>query len=173
MRRMKLRLVGAGLVAALAAGLVSWSGHRLAAQQPKAALPPKDTGKDEKKGAKSIYDENIPFTYPEERDAKNQLKAARDYLEFNNIPWKTVCPLLQNILDAKSDSFFAFKETINGEEKIRRISVKTEANRIIASFPKEGLEFYQQLYGAEGERLLKQAVESGYDLAVLSDLSQR
>jgi tetratricopeptide (TPR) repeat protein len=169
MRRMKLRFVGAGLFA-LSAGLVTWCGHDLAAQ-PRATLPAKDV-KDEKK-AKSIYDENIPFTYPEERDAKNQLKAARDYLGFKDVPWKTVCPLLQNILDAKSDSFFAFKETIGGEEKIRRISVKTEANRIIASFPKEGLEFYQQLYGAEGERLLKQAVENNYDPAVLADLSQR
>src|SRR5690242_17892252 len=70
MRRMKLRLVGAGPVAALSAGLVTWGGHSLPAQ-PKAAVPAKGGGKGDKKGAKSIYDENIPFTYPEERDAKN------------------------------------------------------------------------------------------------------
>lgn len=171
MCRMKLRFVGAGLVAVLSATLAVWGGHEVAAQGVK--IKPgaeKDKGKEK---TKSIYDENIPFEYPEERDAKNQLKAARDYLEFNDIPWKTVCPLLQNILDAKSDSFFVFKEQVGDREEIRRISVKTEANRIISAFPKAGLEFYQQLYGAEGERILKGAVEGGYDLATLSDLSQR
>jgi outer membrane protein assembly factor BamB len=167
---MKLRFVGAGLVFALCAALATWGAHRVAAQGVKTPVPGKDK---EKEKTKSIYDENIPFEYPEERDAKNQLKAARDYLEFNDIPWKTVCPLLQNILDARSDSFFVFKEKVGDREEIRRISVKTEANRIIAAFPKTGLEFYQQLYGVEGERILKSAVENNYDLANLSDLSQR
>lgn len=173
MRRMKLRFVGAGLVVALCAALPFWGGERVAAQAPKKGAKGKD-GKDAKdEKPKSIYDENIPFEYPEERDAKNQLKAARDYLDFKDIPWKTVCPLLQNILDARSDSFFVFKEQVGDRDEIRRISVKTEANRIISAFPKAGLEFYQQLYGAEGERLLKHAVENGYEVAALSDLSQR
>lgn len=171
MRRMKLRFVGAGIVFVLGVALATWAGHPLAAQQGGIKIK---TGPDKaKEKTKSIYDENIPFEYPEERDAKNQLKAARDYLDFKVIPWKTVGPLLQNILDARSDSFFVFKERVGDREEIRRISVKTEANRIIAAFPKEGLEFYQQLYGAEGERLLKYAVENGYELAALSDLSQR
>ena len=73
MRRLKLRFVGAGLVAALCAALAIWGGHRVAAQGVKTPVPDKEKAKEK---TKSIYDENIPFEYPEERDAKNQLKAA-------------------------------------------------------------------------------------------------
>src|SRR5205085_7066850 len=60
-----------------------------------------------------------------------------------------------------------------GEKKLHRISVKTEANRIIAAFPKTGLEFYQQQYGATASTLLDDAIKANYDIPTLADLSQR
>ena len=92
---------------------------------------------------------------------------------FKEPPYNTICPLLQNILDSKSDSFFDVKYKVGETTRVNRISVKTEANRIIAAFHKEGLEFYQQLYGATAAALLDDAIKANYDIAMLADLSQR
>lgn len=88
-------------------------------------------------------------------------------------PWNTIVPLLQNILDGKTDSFFNVVYQVGGKTEVNRISVKTEANRIIAAFPKEGLEFYQQANGQAAAALLDEAVKANADPAVLADLSQR
>ena len=101
------------------------------------------------------------------------IAGAREYLSFKAPPWNTIVPLLQNILNAKSDSFFNIKDKAGAARRTRRISVKTEANRIIAAFPKEGLEFYQQSFGQDAANLLGEAVKQNYDLAMLADLSQR
>ena len=98
-----------------------------------------------------------------------------EYLTFKNIPWATVVPLLQNILEGKNDSLFNTFFVVNGEKKINRISVKTEANRIIAAFPKDGLEFYQQSYGATASGMLDDAIppKGNYDLGAISEVSQK
>ncbi len=87
--------------------------------------------------------------------------------------WNVVCNLLQNILEAKGDSFFNTYFIVGGQKQVLRISVKTEANRIIAAFPKEGLEFYQQAYGATASAILDDAIKANFDLAMLADLSQK
>ncbi len=178
MSRSKLRLVSAGLMAILFAWVVSWSGSTVNGQvriQPALpGQPPVEDKKDkDKKDGRPPEDDNIPFAFPYERDAKNQLEAAREYLDFKEIPWNTVCPLLQNILESKSDSFFNTYYIAAGKKNLERISVKTEANRIIAAFPKAGLEFYQQTYGATASALLDDAIKNNYDIPSLADLSQR
>ena len=176
MRRSKLRVVFAGFLLALCAGLVTWGGH--VAGQPARDLPlvgqPGKKGKDkEKKDEKPPEEENIPYTLPRDRDAKKQLQAARDYLEFKEVPYNTVCPLLQNILESTSDSFFDIVQGEGAQRRPHRISVKTEANRIIAAFKKEGLEFYQQAYGQLASAMLDDAIKANYDMPMLADLSQR
>ncbi len=181
MLRSKLRLVFAGTLVFLFAWAISWSGNRVAGQpvngrvlQP--VFPGQPGNPKDKKDAKDERppeDDNIPFGFEYQRDAKNQLKAARDYLDFKDIPWNTVSPLLQNILEARSDSFFNVYYMVGGEKRINRISVKTEANRIIAAFPKEGLQFYQQSYGQIASALLDDAIRVDYDISLLADLSQR
>jgi outer membrane protein assembly factor BamB/TolA-binding protein len=174
MRRSKLRFVFAGLLVAFFASIVVLSSTD-AWGQVKGLPPGKDKKDKEEKGRfeRLPEDENIPFTFPAERDAKAQLKAARDYLEFKDVPWNTVCPLLQNILESKSDSFFNIPYKVGDEVRVNRISVKTEANRIIAQFRKEGQEFYQQAYGAEASKALDAAISANYDLPMLADLSQK
>ena len=181
MRGFKLRLLSAGVLAALFAWLVTWGGHAAQGQVARpaviggAAQPGKKGGKDDKnkKDERSELDENLPFAVPYDRDSKNQLKAARDYLDFKDPPYNTICPLLQNILDAKSDTFFDVKYKVGDAVRINRISVKTEANRIIADFKPDGLQFYQQAYGATASALLDDAIKANCDLALLSDVSQR
>lgn len=179
MRGSDLRLLSCALLAAAVAWAVS-TGDRLLAQKRIVGLqpvPPGATKKDDKnKDERSALDENLPFAPPYDRDAKRQLQAVQDYLEFkdkSNIPWGEVCGLLQRILDSKSDSFFDVKYKVGDATRINRISVKTEANHIIATFPPEGLQFYQQLQGQNAATLLDDAIKANYDLAMLSDLSQR
>ncbi len=177
MRRSKLRLVFAGLLATVVAfaaylGGTVWAQVKVIGGGAPPAKDKKD--KDDKGKADRLPDEdNVPFRFPYERDAKNQLKAARDYLEFKEPPWNTICPLLQNILESKSDSFFNVPYRVGDEIRVNRISVKTEANRIIAAFPKEGLEFYQQAYGAVASTALDDAIKANYDLPAFADLSQK
>ena len=169
MRRSLLRFGFAGSLAFLLAAAAAWG-----QMKPVGPLPPpggaaaKDDKKDRRPG-----DEALTFWFPYDRDSKQRLQAARDYLSNKDIDWNRVCFALQSILDAKSDSFFDFNETAGAEVRVRRISVKTEANRIIGSFPKEGLQFYQQTYGQTAAALLKEAVDGGYDRAALADVSQR
>ncbi len=172
MRPSKLRFAFAGLLVALFAWAVSWAGQvqTLPAGPGQPGKKDKDKGKDTKKAPE---DDNIPFSFEYQRDARNQLKAAREYLDFKNPPWNTICPLLQNILEAKTDSFFNLTQVVGGQNVPLRISVKTEANRIISAFPKEGLEFYQQAYGQAASAMLEDAIKANYDLAMLSEISQR
>ncbi|MCE9568133.1 MAG: PQQ-binding-like beta-propeller repeat protein [Planctomycetes bacterium] len=182
MPRSKLRVVFGGFLIALFTALLVLSADTAWGQKViiggGVAQPIGPGGKDKKddksKDDRPPEDDNIPFTFPAERDLTNQLKAARDYLSFKTIPWNTVCPLLQNILEAKSDSFFnTYYIAANGKKELLRISVKTEANRIIAAFPKEGIEFYQQTYGGTASAQLDDAIKANYDIPLLAEISQR
>ncbi len=176
MRGYNMRLLPCGLLVALFTWLVTWGGHAVNGQPAiGGALQPGKKGvKDkDKKDEVSSLDENLPFSPPYDRSSKQQLKAARDYLEYKEPPYNTICPLLQNILDARSDTFFDVKYKVGEETRINRISVKTEANRIIAEFRPEGLQFYQQAYGATASALLDDAIKANYDISILADVSQR
>jgi outer membrane protein assembly factor BamB len=179
MPRFTLRVAFAGFLLAMFAAVIGTSGNAwgqkvvggIGVAQP---VPPggKDK-KDDKKDDRPPEDENIPFSFPYDRDAKNQLEGARAYLDFKEVPWNTVCGFLQNILESRSDSFFNTYYVANAEKKLHRISVKTEANRIIAAFPKEGLQFYQQTYGATASAQLDDAIKANYDVPMLAEVSQR
>ncbi len=181
MRGVKVRLLSCALLAGGVAWAISVSDQLMA--QKFGAVPPlpgqKGVGKDKdgkEKEERSALDENLPFAVPYDRDSKRQLEAVQVYLKYKDqtkIPWGDVCNLLQRILDSKSDSFFDVKYKVGAATRINRISVKTEANHIIATFSPEGLQFYQQTEGQKAATLLDDAIKAHYDLAMLSDLSQR
>ncbi|VTT96613.1 oxidoreductase : Uncharacterized protein OS=Blastopirellula marina DSM 3645 GN=DSM3645_24967 PE=4 SV=1: PQQ_2 [Gemmataceae bacterium] len=179
MPRFTLRVAFAGFLLAAFAAVIGTSGNAwgqkvvggIGVAQPEP--PGGKNKKDDKKDDRPPEDENIPFSFPYDRDAKNQLEGARAYLDFKEVPWNTVCGFLQNILESRSDSFFNTYYVANAEKKLHRISVKTEANRIIAAFPKEGLQFYQQTYGATASAQLDDAIKANYDVPMLAEVSQR
>lgn len=176
MRGLKLRLLSCGVLFALIAWMVTWGGHTLRGQPVLPGQPgaKKDDKKD--KDDRSELDINLPFAPPYERDHKRRLEGVRDYLNVKdpaNIKWNEVCGFLQQILNSKSDSFFDVKYKVGDRWQINRISVKTEANRIISTFSPEGLQFYQQAEGANAAQLLDDARRANYDIAILADLSQR
>ncbi len=113
--------------------------------------------------------------FPSDRDAKNMIKAVNDYLEeFKGkavtAPWDKICFAAQQVLDAKSDSFYEAKTE---EGKVQRISAKAEANRLIGRFPTEGKQFYQLTFGGTADSLLNDAINRGYDRGILAEVSQR
>jgi len=116
--------------------------------------------------------ENGLFTIPEQRDAREQLRAVMDYLGRTNTPWDVVTGTAQRLLDAKSDSFYRVKDA-KGENTGAVVSVKSKVNQLLADLPKEGRQFYEQEFGPQATELLKKAVEKGYDRPTLNDLSQR
>ena len=113
------------------------------------------------------------FTFPVERDASQQLEAVIDYMKKKSVPWNTVCDTAQRLLDSNSDSFYPVKDTETGKETGARVSVKTKINDVIGELPKEGRQFYELTYGPTADAALKEAVQNGYDRAVLAEISQR
>ena len=112
------------------------------------------------------------FTIPEQRDARDQLRAILDYLGRTNIPWDVVTGTAQRLLDARSDSFYRLRDA-KGDETGSVVSVRAKVNQILGDLPPAGRQFYEQEYGGAASKLLKQALDAGYDRAQLSALSQR
>lgn len=176
MRGFKLRMLSCALLSACVAWAIVSVERPVKGQPVKPGQPGQPGMKEKDKEDRSPEDENLPFAPPYERDAKKRLKGVRDYLDVKdtaNIKWNEVCGFLQAILNSKSDSFFDVPYKSGDTVRVNRISVKTEANRIIATFPPEGLQFYQQAEGQNAANLLEDARKANYDLAILSDLSQR
>lgn len=165
-----LRVLGMFAIVALCGGVAMIRSPLAQAQV--APVPAKADDPAEKK------DESAPLEvmiFPSDRDAKNMIKAVNDYLEeykdkTTNAPWDKICFAAQQVLDAKSDSFYEAK-TEDG--KVQRISAKAEANRLIGRFPKEGKQFYQLSFGGTADSLLNDAIKKGYDRATLAEVSQR
>jgi hypothetical protein len=92
----------------------------------------------------------------DERGFKAKIQAAGDYIEEKN--WAIAIPHLQKLADIKEDVFVQLPyRTPDGKEAPRRVSVKAEARRLIATLPPDGLEFYNLTYGPEALALYKEA----------------
>ncbi len=117
------------------------------------------------------------MTFPSDRDAKNMIQAVKDYMKEyaekeSKAPWDRICQAAQQVLDAKSDSFFELPKA-SPESPQGRVSAKAEINRLIGEFPPAGRQFYQLAYGASAENLLAQSRNKNYDRSLLAEASQR
>ena len=125
MRTATLRRLAGSLAVVALIGLVVFSSARGQVALPVAPVP---EGKEKK-------DKSAPLEvmiFPSDRDAKNMIKAVNDYLEeFKaktvNAPWDKICFAAQQVLDAKSDSFYEAKTE---EGKVQRISAKADLRRL-------------------------------------------
>jgi outer membrane protein assembly factor BamB/tetratricopeptide (TPR) repeat protein len=115
----------------------------------------------------------LQFTFPEDRDSREQLRAVMDYLEKTNVPWDVVTSTAQRLLDSRSDSFFNLRDAKSGKETGTRVSVKAKINDLLGTLPKEGRQVYELNYGPPAEALLKKAILAGYDKLLLAEVSQR
>jgi outer membrane protein assembly factor BamB len=89
--------------------------------------------------------------------------------------WKDAVQALQAILNEKKDSFVQVREPdpFDAKKEITRwTSVKFEANNLIGSMPIEGLQTYEQTYGADAKTMLDEAKRNS-DRELLADIAQR
>jgi outer membrane protein assembly factor BamB/tetratricopeptide (TPR) repeat protein len=131
------------------------------------ANPPAIVGKAE--------EEKAPFvdavTVPTNRESKRLIQAAQDYIKKKE--WGTAVECLQSLLEDKQDSFIEIDATDDkGKPTKRRISVRTDANRLIGELPAEGLQMYQLKYGPAADEHLKTALETN-DPGLLAEVAQR
>ncbi|MGL4420727.1 MAG: hypothetical protein ACRCZF_08700, partial [Gemmataceae bacterium] len=165
-------LFGAILFVALT-GILFWSAAP-ADGQVVPAVPSNDTAKEKKEKTTAV---NV-MTFPQDRDAKQMLEAVQQYLteyksKEDKAPWDKICFAAQQVLDAKSDSFFEQTRKGDTSGKFLGVSAKSEANRLIGLFPPTGKQFYQLNYGPPAESYLKEAIQNNYDKTQLSRVSQQ
>jgi outer membrane protein assembly factor BamB/tetratricopeptide (TPR) repeat protein len=99
------------------------------------------------------------------------LEAAADHIK--NKKWEEAIRILQALLDLQGDVFTALKQQdASSKDATRIVSVRHEANRLLATMPAEGREAYEKLYTVEAARLLTKA-KAGPDLPLLAEVSRR
>jgi outer membrane protein assembly factor BamB len=106
-------------------------------------------------------------------DKKHQktLEAAADYIKAKN--WPLVVTSLQKLLDLDREDVMVAVTRVNpetGAKTANMVSVRQEANRLIGTLPKEGLEFYRLQNNQKAAELLKQAKETS-DSALLGKIA--
>jgi outer membrane protein assembly factor BamB len=169
--QMLRRCSGTLTVVALTVLCLSYPSARSRGQVKEAAKPADPAAKKEKDNSSPLE----VMIFPSDRDAKNMIKAVNDYLEEfkakdDKAPWDKICFAAQQVLDAKSDSFYEAKTEVG---KVQRISAKAEVNRLIGRFPVQGKQFYQLTFGGTADGLLNDAINKSYDRTVLAEVSQR
>ena len=152
---MRRRLVIAGVVVS---GLViSWlvwmillgeSWNKLAWCQVRASPP--GTRVADQRGTGAGIGERVRL--PRDRNAERKLEEAQRLIKDQQ--WRQAIDLLQAMLDDKEDKFLQ-------DARGRWASVRSEANRLIASMGAEGLQHYEQYYGAQARAALQAALRAG------------
>jgi outer membrane protein assembly factor BamB len=111
------------------------------------------------------------ITLPTDRQVRRQLEAARDdYIKGED--WANAAKLLQAILNRKEDVFVQVsRKGPDGKEKMRWVSARAEANRLLATMGPKGLPFYEVLYGGVGKAKLADAKKNA-DPQLLAEVAQ-
>jgi outer membrane protein assembly factor BamB len=166
------RRFGVMLVAMLT--LMAWTGvNRMAVAQKQAELPKDEAKKGEPK--KDADEDRGDFaeglSLPTDSEARRLIQAAKDYASSKD--WNTVCDCLQGLLENREDSFLRVKrKKPDGTDYSSRVSIRTEANRLISGLPAEGLEIYKQRFGQKAQQMLREGIERN-DPQVLADVATR
>ncbi len=91
-------------------------------------------------------------------DAGKKLEAAQDYIKDED--WVTATKILQELLELKENYHTKVERTQESPDPARKPSpgsaIKSEADRLIATLPKAGKEFYQVNYGPIATQMLKE-----------------
>ncbi len=105
---------------------------------------------------------------PRNSRLESQLQAAQEYAQTKN--WQEATSILQRLLELPEDVLvsrgWASGENANLQSMV---SIRQEANRLVAGLPKEGKEFYQLNYGALAAAMLKEAKDKA-SAAILGDI---
>jgi outer membrane protein assembly factor BamB len=112
------------------------------------------------------------ISLPTDRKVRQNLEAAeQDYIK--SAQWAEASKLLQSVLMSKEDVFVQVRRKgPDGQEKVRWVSARAEANRLLATMPSKGLDFYEVLFGAQSKSRLDEAKKNG-DPQGLAEVAQR
>ena len=105
---------------------------------------------------------------PKSPEAAGMLAAAKDYIDAED--WETACNTLQKLLQS-DDNFFAKvrRKGPDGKETDTWVSIKVEADRMVAKLPAKGMEVYKLNFGPPAEQMLKEA-KSTSDIELLTKI---
>jgi outer membrane protein assembly factor BamB len=110
------------------------------------------------------------FTLPLDRSAKQKLEAAEDYIHEQ--AWKEAVRMLQAVLDLKEDSFFLMPADPKKHLPERWTSTRAEAERLLATLPQAGRDYYQLINEETAQKMLKNA-NMTHDRQMLSEIVRR
>lgn len=94
--------------------------------------------------------------FPKDSKAQQAIRSAADLIQDQN--WPKACEALQFLLSRPEDGFIRVKR--NGNNTITT-SIRNEANRLLGTMPKDGLEIYEAMYGARAKIDLDEAQSHG------------
>ena len=112
-----------------------------------------------------------PVTLPANPAAPRNSKTARDYIQTEE--WSEAVRLLQGLIETPEDSFLQLRAD-KGQTRSAStwVSVRGEAERLLAGLPRQGREFYQLGHEDTARRMLREAV-GNRDLAQVSEVTRR
>ena len=97
---------------------------------------------------------------PRDNKMKSRIEAAQDYIKSED--WAEACNVLQKLIDIREDVFAELgRKGPDGKDSTSLVSVRTEANRMVAALPPKGLEFYKLTFNAPASAMLKEARAKG------------
>jgi outer membrane protein assembly factor BamB len=124
------------------------------------AGPPAPKDEFEFSGISLVKDSNL----------KSQVEAANDYIQAED--WVEACRVLQKLIDRPDDVFVPVPRTNpDGKEVTAWVSVKKEANRLLANLPEKGKDFYKLTYGPKAATLLADA-KAKSDPALMAQIAK-
>src|SRR5262249_26053017 len=97
-------------------------------------------------------------------------KASRELIQEKE--WGQVVRALQALLDSREDSFVQVEKVEGSKRSMQWVSVKVEANRLLGSIGKEGLQIYETVYGPAAKARLAEAKTRG-DATLLAEVATR
>lgn len=170
---------GVGLVRRLGVGLVLagffgvWAGLFFSGQaegqiiiNPKKPAPPAPNP-----GTGGTAAQFSSIKLIEKSEFRQYINVARDCIKDK--AWQDAVTALQTILDNKEDFYVQVREKdASGKEITRWASVKFEANNLLGSMPDEGLDVYEQRFGAQAANKLQEAKRTG-NRELLAEVAQR
>ena len=135
----------------------------------KPAVKPTDPTKAPDGGKQSSQFSAIKLV--ENSNFRQYLNVARDCIKDK--AWQDAVTALQTILDNKEDFYAQVTEIDStGKKMLRWTSVKFEANNLLGSMPEEGLDVYEQRFGAQAKTRLTEAKNTG-NRELLAEVAQR
>ncbi|HZY86888.1 MAG TPA: hypothetical protein VFE78_18790, partial [Gemmataceae bacterium] len=134
-------------------------GRRAKEPQFKAPAPPAGAAAPAKPGGPAAPKDEFEFSgisLVKDSNLKQSVQAANDYIEAEL--WVDACRVLQKLIDRPDDVFVPVpRQSPDGKEVTAWVSVKKEANRLLANLPEKGKDFYKITYGPKAATLLADA----------------